>query len=383
MSARKIALRIAYKRLCEPFLKKLENPVAAQEACLRKVLKRCRNTVYGKEHNFADIKSVEEFQNTVPITTYENMHPYISRCMKGEQNVLFPDRIVYFMATSGTTGDPKYFPLGEYRLRETTHESARKGLFYIVHGNHYNLMDGAIINLYAAPSIGVKFGSYDVAYVSGALAASFASQQQSIEGLGRLQSSFVIPPPEVNALSDWEKKAYLAARYAVAADIRMTVGISALIVSLLRKISTQFYEKLLTDPELDHQTKAKLRQVTKNGVINLRELWPNFTIFANSGISITPFRQVIHDLLGDVEIWSSYGATEGTLGGQIYPEGGIVAAVDRTFFEFQAMEEGAEPIPLSEVKINTPYKILITNHAGFYRYSLGDLVTFVALDPPE
>ncbi|MFX1474366.1 MAG: GH3 auxin-responsive promoter family protein [Promethearchaeota archaeon] len=362
---------------------KLENPVTAQEACLRKVLKRCKNTAYGKEHGFTDIKSVEEFQHRVPVTSYKQMYPYITRCMKGEQNILFPDKIVYFMATSGTTGSPKYHPLGEYRLRVCTHESVRRAIFYVVHGNHYDLLDGATINLHGSLSTGEKIGPYDVAYVSGALAAAFTSQQQNTGGLGATESSRVIPPYEVRAMSDWDKKIYLTARYAVAADVRITVGISTIIVSLFRKLHTKFYDRLITDPELDNETKAKLRRVSKHGVINLGELWPNFTIFGTSGISITPFRRIIRDLLGDVEIWDVYGATEGTLGAQIYPEGGIVAAVDRTFFEFQPNGKDTKPIPLSEVKINTPYQILITNNAGFYRYSLGDLVTFASLDPPE
>ncbi len=383
MSLRDAGFRLAYERLCLPFMRHLENPTAAQEMCLRKVLKRCKDTAYGKEHGFLDIKSVEEFQSKVPVTTYESMQPYIARCIQGEQSILFPDKIVYFMATSGTTGNPKLYPLGEYRVRVYARETARRGLFYIVHGEHYDVLDGPTIILHAPPTSEVRIGSHDVSAASGAFSAALLSQQQGPGILGG-EDSLVIPPREVNAITDWDKKIYLTARYAVAADIRMTVGVTSLIVSLLRKISTHFYDRLLADPELDNGTKAKLRRVSKDGVVNLRELWPNFTIFGAGGTSITPHRRIIRDLLGDVEVWDVYGATEATMGAQIYPHGGIVLAVDRTFFEFLSIdEEGGEPIPLSDVKINTPYQILVTNHAGFYRYVMGDIVTFASLDPPE
>ncbi len=382
MSLRDAAVRLSYERLCRPYLKRLKTPTATQERYLRKVLKRCKDTVYGKEYGFADIKSVEEFQRTVPVTTYASMEPYIARCMKGEQNVLFPDKIVYFMTTSGTTGAQKYYPLSEQRVRVYAHDAARRTLFFIVHGNHFDMMDGAIIMLHAPLSTGEKIGPYDVAQASGAFTAAMAAHLPGLDyGVG--ENYLVIPPFEVNAMTDWDKKIYLTARYAVAADVRMTAGLTSVMVSLLRKISTEFHDQLLADPALDAETKTKLRRVSTDGIINLQELWPNFTLFGGGGTSITPFRRVIRDLLGDVEIWDGYGATEATMGAQIYPDKGIVLTVDKTFFEFQPLEEGAIPLPLSDVKTNTPYQVLITNDTGFFRYLIGDIVTFVALNPPE
>ncbi len=383
MSFREAAFRLVHKQLCQPFLEKLKDPGAAQEACLRKILHRCRNTLYGKDYGFADITSIEEFQQRVPITTIDSMQPYIARCAKGEQNILFPDKILCFIRSSGTTGDPKYFPLGEYRVGEYARERARGGLFYIIHGEHYDLLDGASIFIHSPPKTEEKCGVYDVGVASGAFYAAYSSMTQNQWFLREMGNS-TIPTPEVNAIHDWEKKVYLTARLAVAADVRMAAGVTAEVVSLLRKINTEFYDQLLADPELDPQTKAKLRCVSKNRVINLQELWPNFTIFCASSVSVTPFRRIIQNLLGDVEIWDTYNAAEGTGGLQIYPDGGIVPIVDHTFFEFKPTNvEDAKPIPISDVQINTPYQILMTNHGGFYRYKLGDVVTFASLNPPE
>ncbi len=381
MSLRDASFRLAYKRLCQPFLRKLENPVASQEACLRKILKRCKETVFGKQHSFSEIKTVADYQRKVPVSTYEDMKPYFARCMKGEQNVLFPDKIVDFVGSAGTTGARKYYPLSEYMVRMFVTETARKGLFYIVHGNHYDLFDGATLAIHPPPTSGETCGIYNL--IAGVYIAAMSLRPQGLEGYEVGESRLVVPPREVNAISDWDKKLYLIARHAVAADVRMTVGVSSLIVSLLRNISLNLYGRLLADPELDNETKTKLQRVSKDGIINLRELWPNFTIFGAGGVSITPYRRIIRDLLGDVEIWDVYETTETTMGFQIYPDGGIVPAIDRTFFEFQPDEEDAEPLTLGDVKINTPYRVLITNNAGFYRYEIGDLVTFASLNPFE
>ena len=100
-------------------------------------------------------------------------------------------------------------------------------------------------------------------------------------------------------------------------------------------------------------------------------------------MSVTHHRRIIYDLLGDIDIWEQYGANEGSVGVQIFPDKGIIPLVHRTFFEFiPDDEEDAQPVPLSDVKRGKPYRLLLTNNGGFYRYDLGDLVTFSELDPP-
>ncbi|MFX1474365.1 MAG: GH3 auxin-responsive promoter family protein [Promethearchaeota archaeon] len=375
------AIQAFYQRFCEPRLQRFENPVAAQERCLRNILKRCKNTVFGRRYGFSDIKSVKDFQRRVPVTTYERMQPYISRCANGEQNVLFPDRVIIFLATSGTAGTSKYFPLGEYRIREFLRDSIIGAAFYIVQSGNYEIIDGAVLTIAAAQKLGQKIGEYDAAHFSGAIPNALRSPQMQIPQIK--VSSRRVPPPEVDEIDDWEEKAYLTARYSVAADVRSSSGVTSKVVSQLLRTKRQYLDRLLKDPKLDEKTKVRLREASSDGDIDLKEIWPNFIVFGAGGVSLTPYRRMIHDLLGDVDIWESYGATEASMGLQIWRDKGIIAMVDRTFFEF--IEEDkveTEPIPLSDVKRNTLYRVLITNSAGFYRYELGDLVSFSNLDPP-
>lgn len=371
---------LAYKRLCLPLLKQLEDPAAAQENCLRRILKRCKNTVFGKQHGFAEIKSIKDFQERVPIGSFDSMKPYIERCGQGEQNVLFPDKILIFLETAGTSGIPKQFPLGEHRVQELTQDFLQRSIFYMVHTGNYDVMDGTALSLISPPNTGRRIGPYDIAYFSGAITdIPLPTNLQLLGGNPR-----GVPPREVSAIRDYEKKAYLTARYAAEADVRTTIGVTANVVSLLSKLRNQYLDRFLADPELDNKTKNRLRQVSQDGIIDLKELWPDFRVFISGGMSVTHHKRIIYDLLGDdIDIWQTYGANEGSLGVQIYPEKGLFPRINRTFFEFiPDEEEAAQPIPLSEVKQGKPYRILLTNNGGFYRYDLGDLVTFSELDPP-
>jgi hypothetical protein len=301
--------------------------------------------------------------------------------MKGEQNVLFPDKILMFVVTSGTSGDAKYFPLGERRVEELVMDGFICSTYYLVHSGNYHVMEGVSLALVTAPKLGQKVGPYDVAFFSGAM--TNVPTPPSLQSLRRGDRTQRVPPREVDAISDWAEKFYVTARYAVAEDIRMCTGETSKIVSQMRKIHLNYYDRLLADPELDEKTKAKLRRVSTDGVVDLQELWPDFQVITSSGVSLTPYKRQIHNLFGDIDIWEMYGATEVSMGTMVYLDKGIIPMMDRTFFEFiPDEEEDAIPIPLSDVKTGVSYRTIITNNGGFYRYDLGDLVTFTELDPP-
>ncbi len=373
-----------YEKFCRPTLKRLEDPMAAQEACLRKILKRCKGTLFGKQHGFGDIRSIEEFQNKVPILTYESMQPYISKIANGEQNILYPDETLVFMLSAGTTGTPKYFPFGAKRYEELVLDGLIGSVFFIVHTGHYDVMDGAILSMRAPPRLGQKFGIYDVSFFSGAI--TNVPPPHRLKALQRFQTGSSlrsVPPREVDLVRDYDTKYYLTARYSVAADVRAASGVTSKLVFQLIKTSTEYLDRFLADPELDAKTKTKLRKACSDGVIDLKSVWPNFRVVLSGGTSATPYQRMIHDLLGDCCIWETFGATEVSVGYQIFPDQGIVLSVDRCFFEFiPDDEEDSAAVPLSDVKTNTPYRIIVTSNGGFYRYDLGDLVTFVDLEPP-
>ena len=67
------------------------------------------NTEWGKKHDYASIRSYEDFKNRLPIQTYEEVKPYVTRLRAGEQNLLWPSEIRWFAKSSGTTNDKSKF----------------------------------------------------------------------------------------------------------------------------------------------------------------------------------------------------------------------------------------------------------------------------------
>jgi len=88
----------------------LERPDLAQESLLLGYLEANRETAFGREHGFAELRSVADFQNAVPLRNYEGLHPWIERCAQGESAVLTTEPVLAFEETSGSGGQAKWIP---------------------------------------------------------------------------------------------------------------------------------------------------------------------------------------------------------------------------------------------------------------------------------
>uniref|UniRef100_A0A7S3Q709 GH3 auxin-responsive promoter n=1 Tax=Chaetoceros debilis TaxID=122233 RepID=A0A7S3Q709_9STRA len=120
---------IYYQSLTNLFMSKLgsmaiqkfdaacQDAVHVNETLLLKLLSRCQDTAYGKDHNLASIKSREEFRTQHPITTHDHYQPYIDRVYQGEENVMFPETPRMIGTTSGTSGTQKLIPVPPLQRR--------------------------------------------------------------------------------------------------------------------------------------------------------------------------------------------------------------------------------------------------------------------------
>ena len=78
---------------------------------LMRLVHKNRNTDFGRKHHFDAIHSVQDDQEKVPFTAYEDYQDYVERTAEtGEQNLMTADPIVYFALTSGTLSLMKKFP---------------------------------------------------------------------------------------------------------------------------------------------------------------------------------------------------------------------------------------------------------------------------------
>ena len=65
------------KRIYIKTQKWANNPVETQQKVFHELLDGAKHTVFGKDHNFENIKSHADFVKQVPIRDYEAIKPYV------------------------------------------------------------------------------------------------------------------------------------------------------------------------------------------------------------------------------------------------------------------------------------------------------------------
>ncbi len=143
---------------------------------------------------------------------------------------------------------------------------------------------------------------------------------------------------------------------------------------------------VLADNPADPVRAAELRSATAAGFDGfLPRVWPSMShaMTITSG-SFAVYLPALRRYLGDLPIYSpSYGATESFIGVGLWPDrpGHYVMATDPSYFEFipVADAEQAQPttVDMAGVQVGGTYELVVTNHAGLYRYRLGDVVRVV------
>ncbi len=92
------------------FLWALDQIQEVQRQYLLRVVRQNAKTEYGMRYSFADVFSVEEYQQAVPLTDYECYSPYIEEIVQGEAGVLTREPILLLEPSSGTSAASKIIP---------------------------------------------------------------------------------------------------------------------------------------------------------------------------------------------------------------------------------------------------------------------------------
>ena len=111
MSLKALAAKIFAKRIHKITQKWATNPIETQQKVFENLIKQANQTQFGKDHDFCMIKSHSDFVQKVPVRDYEGLKHYVDKVVKGEENVLWKGKPLYFAKTSGTTSGAKYIPL--------------------------------------------------------------------------------------------------------------------------------------------------------------------------------------------------------------------------------------------------------------------------------
>lgn len=329
-----------------------KKPVETQQKTLKYLIQTAENTAFGKDHNFKNINSYQDFKNNVPVNDYEGIKSYVDRMVDGEADVLWTGRPLYYAKTSGTTSGAKYIPITKESM--PTHiKSARNALlFYIAETGDASFVDSKMMFLQGSPILkdlkGVQLGR-----LSGIVAHYVPKYLQKNR----------LPSWETNCIEDWETK--------VDAIVDETIDQDMSIISGIPSWVQMYFERL-------HEKTGK----------TIMELFPNFNFFIYGGVNFEPYKNKFESLIGKkIDYVELYPASEGFIAYQdSQKEKGMLLQLNNgIFYEFipadKFYEENPPRLSIGEVKLGVNYVIILNTSAGLWGYNIGDTVEFTTLEP--
>ncbi len=364
------------------------------EKMLLKLMKKNKNTEFGKKYDFANIHSIDEYQKKVPFTTYEDYKEYLDRTAEtGEQNLITSDKISFFAKTSGTTGVTKRIPVVDDSYKP-----------YIGCVSYYYTMllkemkkKGIVIGK------GLNTTETECTYTKGGIREGFISSY-ALSSAGLVLPTICLPK-EINGYGDNIDMKYIKARYSLQDPdliFLMSIFMSNLcdlmkyifdnyqmLINDIRtgkidesvNISAELKEKLEKNLNPEPERAEQLRQIFVNepdkGIIP--KLWQKMSLIVAIGTGeFTPFTEKMKYYCGEdiAFCYGMYAASEAAVATATdIEEKDYMLAIDGGFFEFLPIDdENSKPLLLHQLEVGKLYEIIITNRSGLYRYRIKDVI---------
>ncbi|TRX09707.1 GH3 family domain-containing protein [Flavobacterium gawalongense] len=352
MSIKSVAAKLFALKIYKKTQAWANNPVETQNKVLQQLIKEAKGTEFGIDHHFHTIKSSADFAVKVPIRDYEELKPYVDKVVKGEENILWKGKPLYFAKTSGTTSGAKYIPLTKESMPFHI-EAARNAILHYIHETgKADFIDGKMIFLQGSPILEEKYG-IKLGRLSGIVAHFVPKYLQKNR----------MPSWETNCIEDWETK--------VNAIVEETFNENMTVISGIPSWVQMYFEKL-----------------QQKGGKPVGEIFKNFNLFIYGGVNYEPYRAKFENLIGrKVDSIELFPASEGFFAYQdSQKEKGMLLLLNAgIFYEFIKSDEfyAEKPIryTIGEVELGVNYVLIISTNAGLWGYNIGDTVQFTSLKP--
>ena len=352
MSIKSIAAKLFAKIIHAKTQQWVNSPVETQQRVFNDLIQKASQTQFGKDHHFSAIKTFQDFATQVPIRDYEELKPYVDRVVKGEEDILWVGKPIYFAKTSGTTSGAKYIPLTKESMPYHIEAARNAILSYIHETGKADFVNGKMIFLQGSPVLeeknGIKLGR-----LSGIVAHFVPKYLQKNR----------MPSWKTNCIEDWETK--------VDAIVEETFNENMTVISGIPSWVQMYFEKL-------HQKAGK----------PVGEIFKNFQLFIYGGVNYEPYRSKFENLVGrKVDSIELFPASEGFFAYQdSQKENGMLLLLNSgIFYEFVKSDEFFTENPkrytIGEVSLGINYVMIISTNAGLWGYNIGDTVQFTCLKP--
>ena len=333
----------------------------SQARQLARLVGSAASTRFGRDHGFAGIRDVADYQARVPLRTYQQLwDDYWRTGFPVLDDVTWPGRIPFFAVSSGTaSGKVKHIPCS-LAMVGSNKRAALDTVFQHVGSNpDSRMLDGGFFML---------GGSTDLKELAPGVRAG------DISGIAAIRQPFwakpfTFPPMELRFLTNWEEKIERMAPLSLERRIRGLSGAPGWLLVLFERL-------------------AALRPRTRGRIV---DLYPELELLIHGGVSFAPYKGRFDALLegSRVKLREVYAASEGYVASADRGPGeGMRLVTDNgLFYEFVPVEELGSPDPtrhwVGNLETSVDYAIALTTCAGLWSYLIGDVVRFVDRDPPR
>ncbi len=332
-----------------------------QEEVLRSLLKKAKNTAFGKHYNFKEILQArdirKEFSVRIPYFDYDKLHKeWWYKYQEGESDVTWPGKPPYFALSSGTTGkNSKRIPVTNDML-----EAIRKaGIKQVSALSNFDLppdfFEKEIMMLGSSTDL-QKEGDHKEGEISGISASNIPFWFRS----------YYKPGEEIASIDEWDERVKKIAENAKSWDIGALSGIPSWMELMLKEV------------------------IEYHNAENIHEIWPNLQVYASGGVAFEPYEKSFKALFGKpVQVIDTYLASEGFLAIQNRPGTHAMKLIldNGVYFEFVPFKpeyinqdgsivKDAPALTLEEAEEEKEYVLIISTVSGAWRYLIGDTIKF-------
>lgn len=337
----------------------MQDPMQVQADQFQKLIRSARDTEWGRKYDYRSIKTITDYQERVPLSTYEELFPYIERVMRGEQFVLWSSPIHWFAKSSGTTNArSKYIPVSRESLQECHYMGGKDMMALLVESKpDTQIFKGKGLSVGGSLSPNPLNGNELAGDISAVVMKNLPPWAQYIR----------TPAIDVALMSVWEEKIERMAEIVSQENVTSLLGVPTWALVLIEKIL----------------------EIT--GRENALELWPNFEVFVHGAVAFQPYRDLFRNKIFPSEsvlYIETYNASEGFFGVQddlSLPDEMLLMLDYGVFYEFIPVEEANSENPkiltLEQIELGKNYAVVISTNAGLWRYKIGDTVRFTSKSP--
>jgi len=335
----------------------MDSPIEAQNDTFMYLLDCGKNTEFGKKYSLKEIDNQKKFKSRIPLQSYADLRPYISKIKNGETNVLWPGKVHWFAQSSGTANkEIKHIPITKDSL-VNCHYKGGKDLLALYYNEN--------------PETKLFVGKH---LIAGGSSEKYLGKNKTT--IGDLSAIIMkqLPwwcewrrsPRKKNKIlsDDWHEKLEHIITCSVKDDVHIIAGVPSWIYIILGEI----LERL--------------------NVENINEVWPNLELYLHGGVNIEPYKSSFSDFFDKkINYYQNYNATEGFFGLQCENDSNdMLLMLDYgIYYEFIRKQDWKTEQPttltLEEIKLFEPYEIVISTNGGLWRYRLEDTVIFTCKSP--